>query len=152
LSECVLCHKPMGRGTKPRTVIDWDTLKVVGQAHTGCVRKAKKDQDIRLYPEDIPSPEQIVFSKKLRDFMLAANKKYSGHKWHPYEFHKYLLASAALFRASTREQWTNLTRVKSLTDWWLNGSKIINQGEYDSLFDWISSFDIHAERTVEAEG
>jgi len=131
----------MGQGTKPRTVIDWDTLKVVGQAHTGCVRKAKKDQDIAYYPEGTPSPEQIVFAKKLRDFLIKANLRYSGHKWPPHEFHQYLLASAALFNVSTREQWANLTRVKKLTDWWLNGSKIINQGEYDSLFEWIASFD-----------
>ena len=152
MSECVLCHKIMGQGTKPRTVIDWDTLQILGQAHTGCVRKAKKDQDLCLYPEGTPSPEQIAFSKKLRDFMLAANEKYSEHIWPPHEFHQYLLASAALFRVSTSEQWANLTRVKSLTDWWLNGSKIITQKEYDALFEWITSFDTHTEQTMEAEG
>lgn len=152
MSECVLCHKIMGRGTKPRTVIDWDTRRILGQAHTGCVRKKIKHEDTRFYPEGVPSPEQIVFAKKMREFLIKANLKYSGHKWPPHEFHKYLLASAALFRVSTSEQWSNLTRVKSLTDWWLNGSKIITQKEYDALFDWIASFDTHTERTVEAEG
>jgi len=137
----------MGRGTKPRTVIDWNTLKIVGQAHTGCVRKNKgKHEDTQFYPKELPSPDQIAFSKKLRDFMLLANEIWSVHKWPPHEFHKYLLASAALFRVSTREQWAQLKRVRSLTDWWLNGSKIINQREYDSLFEWIASFDTHADR------
>jgi len=152
MSECVLCHKIMGRGTKPRTVIDWDTLQILGQAHTGCVRKKIKHEDTQFYPDGVPSPEQIAFSKKLRDFMLLANETCSGNTWPPQEFHKYLLASAALFRVSTSEQWANLTRVKSLTDWWLNGSKIITQKEYDELFEWIASFDTHTERTVEAEG
>ena len=141
MNECVLCHMLMGHGTKPRTVVDWDRLKIVGQAHTGCVRKTSKYEDIRFYPEFVPSTEQIAFSKKLRDFMLEANEKYSGHKWPPHEFHQYILANEALFKASTREQWANIKRVKTLTDWWLNGSKIITQEEYDSLFDWISSFD-----------
>ena len=144
MSECVLCHRVMGRGTKPRTVIDWDTLKVVGQAHTGCVRKKSKYEDARFYPEDLPSQEQIAFSKKLRDFMIAANETWLIHRWPPHEFHKYLLASAALFRVSTSKQWAQLKRVRSLTDWWLNGSKIINQGEYDALFEWIASFDTPA--------
>jgi len=141
MSECVLCHKIMGQGTKPRTVIDWDNLKILGQAHTGCVREASKHQDICFYPEDLPTTERIAFSKKLRAFMLKANEIWSGHEWPTHEFHQYLLASAALFNVSTSEQWAQLKRVRNLTDWWLNGSKIINQGEYDSLFDWISSFD-----------
>jgi len=143
VSECVLCHRVMGRGTKPRTVIDWDTLQILGQAHTGCVRKNKgKHEDTSFYPEELPSPDQIAFSKKLRDFML----KVKGQSWPSRTFHKYLLASAALFRVSTSEQWAQLKRVKSLTDWWLNGSKIITQKEYDALFEWIASFDTHADR------
>jgi len=146
MGECVLCHKTMGQGTKPRTVINWDTLQILGQAHTGCVRKNKGEhEDTSFYPEETPTPEQIVFGKKLRDFMLLASETCSGNTWPPQEFHKYLLASAALFRVSTSEQWANLTRVKSLTDWWLNGSKIITQREYDALFEWIASFDVLAE-------
>ncbi|MBA7492743.1 hypothetical protein ES702_03293 [subsurface metagenome] len=151
MSECVLCHKIMGRGTKPRTVIDWDTLQILGQAHTGCVRTKSKYEDIRFYPEDLPRPDEIAFSKGLRDFMLAVNETWSRRKWPPHVFHQYLLASAALFRVSTSEQWANLARVKSLTEWWLNGSKIIPQREYDALFEWIASFDTHAEQSVEAE-
>lgn len=150
MTECVLCHKTMGQGTKPRTVIDWDNLKILGQAHTGCVRKKKsKYEDTRFYPEDLPRPDEIAFSKKLRDFMLLANEIWSVHKWPPNEFHKYLLASAALFRVSTSEQWAQLKRVRSLTDWWLNGSKIITQEEYDSLFEWIASFNPNGSRSKE---
>ena len=139
MSECVLCHRIMRHGTKPRTVINWDTLQILGQAHTGCVRKQSKYEDIRFYPEDPPNPEQIAFSKRLREFMLELNEGWRTRK--SQELHKHMLASAALFRVSTGKQWANLSRVRSLTDWWLNGSKIINQGEYDSLFEWIASFD-----------
>ncbi|MBA7595649.1 hypothetical protein ES703_02614 [subsurface metagenome] len=131
----------MGRGTKLRTVIDWGTLKIVGQAHTGCARKKSKHQDLHFYPVGDPSAEQIAFSKKLRDFIFASNDTWVGHQYPPHEFHKRLLASEALFKVSTVEQWANLNRVKYLTDWWLNGSKIISQKEHDSLFEWIADFD-----------
>jgi len=149
MTECVLCHKTMGRGTKPRTVIDWDNLKALGQAHTGCVKKLANYQSMRFYPEDTPTVGQIAFSKELRDFMLTTNETWAGHKWPPYKFHQYLLASEALFNVQTREQWTHLERVEMLTDWWLNGSKIITQEEYDSLFEWITSFDTHETRPQE---
>jgi len=130
----------MGQGTKPRTVIDWDSLKILGQAHTGCVKNQEKYQNMRFYPEGTPTVSQIAFSEMLRAFMLEYEKKYMGQKWPSYEFHQYLLASEALFNVSTREQWIHLKRVEELTDWWLNGSKIITQEEYDSLFEWIASF------------
>jgi len=151
MSECVLCQKTMGSGTKPRTVIDWDNLKVLGQAHTGCVKKLEKYQSIRFYPEDIPTVGQIAFSEMLRGFMLEVENKYRGQKWPSYEFHQYLLASEALFNVQTREQWTHLKRVKMLTDWWLNGSKIITQEEYDSLFEWIASFNPNDSQSKEEE-
>lgn len=149
MSECMLCHRPMGHGTKPRTVIDWDNIKILGQAHTGCVKKHEKYQSMRYYPEEPPTIGELYFSKNLRAFMLDLEEKYMGQKWPEYEFHQYLLASEALFKASTIEQWVHLERVKTLTDWWLNGSKIITQDEYDSLFGWIKSFNTHAKRTEE---
>jgi len=151
MTECVLCHKTMGQGTKPRTVIDWDNLKVLGQSHTGCVKKLAKYQSMRFYPEADPTVGQIAFSKKLRAFMLELEEKYMGWKWPSYEFHQHLLASEALFNVSTREQWTHLERVKTLTDWWLNGSKIITQEEYDSLFEWIASFNPNESRSADMD-
>ena len=151
MTDCVLCHKEMGTGTKPRYVIDWEKLKVLGKAHTGCVKKQAKYQDTRYYPETEPTTGEIAFSKLLKEYMDKVQEENLGKVWDKKEFHKYLLASEALFKVATREEWYHLPRVKELTDWWLTGSYIISQKEYDSIFEWIASFNTHETRPQEVE-
>lgn len=146
---CVLCHKEMGTGTKPRTVIDWKNLTILGKAHTGCVKKIAKYGDTRFYPESDPTSGEIAFSKMLKDYMEKIQEKNQGKVWDKKELHKYLLASEGLFKVATREEWYHLPRVQELTDWWLNGSYIISKKEYDEIFEWISSFNTHDKRSDE---
>ena len=135
MSECVLCNKQMGKSTRALHVIDWDNLTILGQAHTGCVRK--KVGDIRYFPLDLPSLERLQYAKRLRRVIEAFNNKNKGHIWDKYDFHKYMLANEVLFKISSNEEFLNYPRVLKLTDWWLNGSKIIFQEEFDDIFEWI---------------
>lgn len=137
MSKCALCKKPMGTGTKLRYIIDWDDLKIIGSAHTGCVQKLNKYKDTRYYPYEIPTTEQIQYAKTLKHEIETFEKNNNDRIWDKQDFHKYLLATEGLFKASSTEEFLKMPRVLTLTDWWLNGSKIKTQEEIDEIFNWM---------------
>ncbi len=128
----------MGRGTKPRYVIDWEKGELLGRAHTGCVDETLEPRF--YYPVMPPASLEIAFAKRLKPVIDDISMRNEGKKWDKNDFNKFQLATAVIFKVSNAEEFAEHPRVKALTSWWLTGSKIIDQDEYDSYFEWIHSF------------
>jgi len=149
MTECVLCHKTLGHGTKPRTIIDWETVEIKGQAHTGCVNKLNL---VRRYcPEHIPTQTQLQFATKLKTAIEEIEERNKDRPWRRnLDFSRVILAGEGLFKFNNGVQWANSRRVKDLMNHWLNGSNIIDQKQYDKLKEWMLSFDTSDSR-IKAE-
>lgn len=139
---CVLCDRVMTARTKPRYVIEWETGEILGQAHTGCVKR-QHDEKI-YYPETKPTPAQIAFAMKLRPAIDEIRERNEGRKWDQLDFDKFLLARAVLFQVSSADEFARYPRVKWLTDYWYGvdggGGSVGAKEEWDKLFEWIRSF------------
>ena len=132
MTTCFFCGKEMARHSKLRYIIDWNTETIKGQAHTTCTKK--QSQDLRLYPDTPPTPEQIHFAKVLkREMERLTLSKRTLHEW--------ILLHAELFKATTKEEWINSPKVEHYLDWWLKGSKIITKQEHTRLKNWMQSLD-----------